>query len=179
MTGDKKPPPTGRIWERSKEDTTCPTNLPESPCRNPTWLNNVCTTRKDHESEWLCRANQEINPITIKSKTASHVAGQSSWVNLLSCSPPGCPFPIKFLALSACVSPQAVHFQVLDKSPLSGLGRGPSSCNTAVVFTPVHHRTLHQSIHGSGLGKSKAVFYFRIRQSPHCWAFDSASVGVN
>ena len=24
-----KPPPTGRIWERSKWDTTCPTNFPE------------------------------------------------------------------------------------------------------------------------------------------------------
>ena len=44
-----------------------------------------------------------------------------SWVDLPSCSLPGCPFPIKSLALSTCVSPQAVHFQVLDKSPLSAL----------------------------------------------------------
>ena len=54
-------------------------------------------------------------------------------------SPPGfpyatslCPvvsFPIKSLALSAYVSPQTIHFQVLDKSPLSGPGRGAPSCN--------------------------------------------------
>ena len=28
--GTNKPPPTERIWERSKGDTTCPANLPES-----------------------------------------------------------------------------------------------------------------------------------------------------
>ena len=31
--------------------------------------------------------------------------------------------------MSAHVSPQTVHFQVLDKSPVSGPGRGPPSCN--------------------------------------------------
>ena len=35
------------------------------------------------------------------------------------------------LALSARVSPQTVHFQVLDTSPLLGPGRGPPSCNTS------------------------------------------------
>ena len=40
-----------------------------------------------------------------------------------------CPFPIKSLALSAHVSPQTIHFRVLDKSPVSGPGRGPPSCN--------------------------------------------------
>ena len=45
------------------------------------------------------------------------------------CSPPGCPFPIKSLALSARVSTWTIHFQLLDKSPVSGPGRGPSSCN--------------------------------------------------
>ena len=33
------------------------------------------------------------------------------------------PFPIKSLSLSACVSPQTIHFQVLDKSSFSGPGR--------------------------------------------------------
>ena len=37
------------------------------------------------------------------------------------------PFPKKSLALSADVSPQTIHFQVLDKSPVSGPGRGPLS----------------------------------------------------
>ena len=39
------------------------------------------------------------------------------------------PFPIKSLALSARVSPRTIHFRVLDKSPVSGPGRGPSSSN--------------------------------------------------
>ena len=39
------------------------------------------------------------------------------------------PFPIKSLALSAHASPPTVHFRVLDESPVSGPGRGPSSCN--------------------------------------------------
>ena len=70
------------------------------------------------------RDNPEINPITIKPETVSHVAEHSSWVPLHFCSPPGCPFPIKSLALSACVSPQTIHFRVSDKSLLSCPGRG-------------------------------------------------------
>ena len=34
---------------------------------------------------------------------------------------PGALFPIKFLALSAHVSPQTIHFQVLDQSPVWAL----------------------------------------------------------
>ncbi|CAI9176226.1 unnamed protein product [Rangifer tarandus platyrhynchus] len=75
----------------------------------------------------------ETNPITIKPKTVSHAAKQFSWVPLPSCSPPGCPFPMKSLALSAHVSPQTIHFRVLDKSPVSGPGRGPPSCNTTII----------------------------------------------
>ena len=59
----------------------------------------------------------------------SDIHEQFSWVPLPYCSPPGCPFPIKSLALSAHVSPWTIHFRVLDKSPVSGPGRGPSSCN--------------------------------------------------
>ena len=39
-------------------------------------------------------------------------------------------FPIKSLALLAHVSPWTINFQVLDKSPVSGPGRSPASCNT-------------------------------------------------
>ena len=77
------------------------------------------------ELEWLARGHLETNPITIKPKTASHGAEQFSWVPLPSCSPPGCPFPIKSLALSAHVSPRTIHFRMLDKSTVSGPGRGP------------------------------------------------------
>ena len=98
--------------------------------------------RKETESEWLAK-NPETNPITIKPETANHVAGLFSWVPLLYCSPPGCPFPIKSLALSAHVSPWAVHFWVLDKSPVSGPGRGPPSCNspTNEQFQAIFHWT--------------------------------------
>ena len=59
----------------------------------------------------------------------SHAAELFSWVPLPYCSPPWCPFPIKSLALSAHVSPRTIHLRVLDKSPVSGPGRGPPSCN--------------------------------------------------
>ena len=49
----------------------------------------------------LAKDNPETNPITIKPETASHAANLFSWVPLPYCSPPGRPFPIKSLALSA------------------------------------------------------------------------------
>ena len=122
-----KLPPSGRIQERSKEERSCqnicPTNLPESFS-----LESILV------EQWVChqeeaRGNLETNSITIKPETASHMVEQFSWVPLPCCSPLGSPFPIKSLALSACVSSQIIHFRVLDKSPLSGPGRGPLSCN--------------------------------------------------
>ena len=96
----------------------------------------------------------ETNPITIKPETASHAAEQFSCVPLLYCSPPGCPFPIKSLALSAHVSPRTIHFRVLDKSSVSGSGRGPPSCNnpTALIFyhSGGKNRALHCSNYGTG-----------------------------
>ena len=41
---------------------------------HPSWLSNVCATRKDPESELLARENPGTNPITIKPETVSHVA---------------------------------------------------------------------------------------------------------
>ena len=132
-----KPPPTRRVQERSKGDTTCPTTSQNPSLWNPHWLNKVCTTRKDSESEWLAKDNPETNSITINPETASH-AEQFSWFPLLYCSPARCPFPIKSLALSAHVSLQTIHFWVLDKSPVSGPGMGPSSCNTVVTVSFQH-----------------------------------------
>ena len=122
-----KPPPTGRVRERSKGDTTCPTTSHNPSLWHPSLLNKACTTRKDSESEWLAKDNPETNPITVKPKTVSHVTEQFSRVPFPYCSPPGCLFPIKSLALSARVSPRTIHFRVLDKSPVSGPGRGPPS----------------------------------------------------
>ena len=127
--GTNKPPPTRRVRERSKGDTTCLTTSQNPSLWHPSWLSDACTTRKDSESEGLAKDNPETKPITIKPETVSHVTEQFSWVPLPSCSPPGCPFPIKFLALSAHVSSRTIYFRVLDKSPVSGPGRGPPSCN--------------------------------------------------
>ena len=52
-------------------------------------------------------------------------------------------FPIKSLALSVCRSPQTVHFLVSDKSPLSGPGGSPLSCNTSI------HSSTHPPIYPS------------------------------
>ena len=84
-------------------------------------------SRRDSESEWLVKDNPEINPVTIKLETASHVAEQ--------CSPPGFPYPIRVSCfLNTCVSSDN-SFPVLDKSPLLGPGRGPPSCNTWALKT--------------------------------------------
>ena len=130
--GTYKPPPTRRVWERSKGDTTCPTTSQNPSLWHPAWLNKVWTIRKDSESEWLAKDNRETKPITIKPETASPVTEQFSWVLLPYCSPSRCPFTIKSLALSAHVSPRTIHFWVLDKSPVSGPGRGPPSCNILI-----------------------------------------------
>ena len=127
--GTNKPPQIGRVWERSKGDTTCLTTSQNPSLWYPSWLNKVCTTRKDSESGWLAKDNPETNPITIRSETASHVAELFFWVSLPYSSSPSCPFPIKSLALSAYASPRTIHFRVLDKSAVSGPGRGPPSCS--------------------------------------------------
>ena len=117
---------------RSKRDTTCPATSQNPSLWHPSQLNKACTSRKGSESEWLAKDNPENNPITIKPKTASHMAELFSWIPLPYCSPFGCPFPVKSLAMSAHVSPQTIYFQVLDKSPVSGPVRAPPSCNTGI-----------------------------------------------
>ena len=107
-----------------KETPGCPSTS-QNPSRwHPSWLSDACATRKDSELEWLAKDHPETNPITIKPETASHAAEQFSWVPLPYRSPPGCPLPIKSLALSAHVSPRTIHFRVLDKSLVLGPGRG-------------------------------------------------------
>ena len=96
--GTNKPPPTGRIWERSKGYAACPTTSRNRPRWNPSWLSNAYTTRKYPKSEGLARDNPETNPITIKPETARHVVEQTFWFPLTTCSPPGCLFPVKSLA---------------------------------------------------------------------------------
>ena len=77
----------------------------------------------------MAKDNPETNSITIKPKTASHVAELFSWVPLPYCPPSGYPFPIKSLAWTARVSPWTIHFRVLDKSQVLGPERSPPSFN--------------------------------------------------
>ena len=54
------------------------------------------------------------------------------------------PLPnTKSLALSACVSPWTIHFWVLDKTPLSGPGRGPPSCNSLPFLLLTSYLSFH------------------------------------
>ena len=108
-------------FRKGHKETPHSDHLPESF--------SLASTRKDSGSEWLAKDNPETNPVTIRPKTESHMAELFSWVPLPYCSPLGCPFWIKCLALSAHVSPRTIHFWVLDKSPVLGPGRGPPSCN--------------------------------------------------
>ena len=132
--GTNKPPPTGRVRERSKGDTTCPTTS-QNPHWHPSRLNKACTTRKDSESEGLVKDNPETNLITIKPETASRMAEQFSRVPLPYCSPPGHSSSTKSLAVSAHMAPQIIHCRVLDKSPVLGPGRGSPSCNSFCLIT--------------------------------------------
>ena len=91
--GTNKLPPTRRVQERSKGDTTCQITSQNPSCWHPSCLSKACTTRKDSESEWLAKDNPETNPITIKPETAELF----SWIPLFYCSPPGFPFPKNLL----------------------------------------------------------------------------------
>ena len=100
------------------------------------------TTKKD--SEWFVKDNWETNPINIKPETASHVAEQFSWVPLPCCSLPGCPFPIKSLALSASVSLDNSFLNVRQEPSLGAMERAPflqvcwsrSTLIFVVIFLP-------------------------------------------
>ena len=127
-----KSPPTGRVQEGQKKTPHVrpPPRILLSDIHLD-WTRRAPPGRT-LESERLAKDNPETNPITIKPETANHVAELVSWVPLPYCSPPGCPFPIKSLALTAHVSPHTIHFWLLDKSPVLGPGRGPPSCNSFV-----------------------------------------------
>ena len=62
-----KPPPKGRVWERSKGDTMCLTTSRNPSCWHLAWLSNVCNTREDPESERSAKDNSETHPNHSKS----------------------------------------------------------------------------------------------------------------
>ena len=93
-------PPTGRVLERSKGDTACPASSQNPSHWRPSWLSDVCTTRKCCELERLAKDHPETNPIT-SPRLRSGSPG-------FPCPPalrPG-PFPDKSSCfVSTCVSP--------------------------------------------------------------------------
>ena len=112
-----KPPPTGRVRERSKGDTTCPTTSQNPSLWYPSWLNKVCITRKDSESEWLAKDNPESNPIC---KLCDRAV---LWVPFPSCSPCRC-FPSKISCfVSTCVSSDS-SFPRVRQEPSFGPSKG-------------------------------------------------------
>ena len=102
-------------------------------------------TKYGHEQDDWPETTRKGNPIIIKPEAANHMAEQFSWVPLPCYSPPGLPFPIKCFALMVHVSPRTIHFQVLDKSPLLGPGRGPSSSNKLEIKDAAKHHTVHRT----------------------------------
>ena len=115
--GTNKPPPVEEFGKGQKE-----TSHVRPPPRILSGIHLGWTRRAPpgstlSQNDWL-KTTRKLIPIAIKPETASQVAELFSWVPLPYCSPPGCPFLIKSLALSAHVPPWTIHFWVLDKSPV-------------------------------------------------------------
>ena len=103
--GTNKPPPTRRVLQRSKGDTTRLTTTSQNPSLwHPSWLNKATPPGR------TLSQNERLKTTWIKPEPASHVAEMFSWVPPPSCSPPGHPFPVKSLAFSAHASPQTIYF---------------------------------------------------------------------
>ena len=110
---------------KGQKETPHVSPLPRIPLANIhfVWVMRAPPGETLNKNDWP-KTTQKLIPISLKPKTASQVAEQFC-VPLPYCSPYGCPFPLKSLALSAHVFPQTICFWVLDKSPVSGPGRGP------------------------------------------------------
>ena len=127
-----KSPPMGKVKRRSHVSN----HLPESSS-----LASILAEQRVHHQEgpWVRMIGQRQpgnQSHHHKTRDCEPRGTAVPWDPLLFCSPPRSPFPIKSLALSACMSPQTIHLHVLDKSPLLGPGRGPPSCKgkTRVTF---------------------------------------------
>ena len=110
----------------------CCTNLPESFSLESI-LAEWCVCHQEGSWVRVIRQRQPRNQPNYHKTRDCEPRGRAVLLcslTLLLSAPP--PLPIKPLALSACVSPRTIHFRVLDKSPLSGPGRGPPSCNNSL-----------------------------------------------
>ena len=127
--GTNKPPPTRWVWESTKGDTMCLT-----PLRILSVVTHLGWARHTPPGKTLSQS--DLPKTTQKLIPSPYCRLQAMWPRSSPGFPdppalhPGSPFPIKSLAFSARVSPWPIHFWVLDKSLLSGPGRGPPSSNT-------------------------------------------------
>ena len=71
----------------------------------------------------MAKENLETNPITIKPKTVSHKAEQSSWVPLPDCSLLGHPFPVESCFVRLCASADN-SIQSVTQEPTLGPWKG-------------------------------------------------------
>ena len=134
-----KLPPAGRIQERQKgrgrhQPVICPANGPETfALESVCWERHRLPERTLNQTESGTSTTGKLSPHSRKTQTASHETQQLCWAPFCF-SPPGSPFPIKSFALSVHVSLWAVHFQVSNKSPLSGPGRRTPSGSSIYIF---------------------------------------------
>ena len=136
MTGDpdkeygtNKPPPTGRVWERSKGDTTCPTTS-QNPSRwHPSWLNKGVHHQEGLWVRMIGQRTQKLIP------SPQNPRLRATWES----SSPGFPYPTPLhlgalsrkisCFVSTCVSSNN-SFLSVRQEPSLGPGRGPPTCNS-------------------------------------------------
>ena len=112
----------------------CPTTSQYPSCWHPSWLSNPCTTRKDSESEWLAKDNQEANPTTIKPETASHVAKHFSWVPLVCSLLPSNLFPNKISCFVSSYVSLDNSFPSVKQEPTRAHSRVPLPATLPSIY---------------------------------------------
>ena len=134
--GANKPPPTGRVQERSKGDSTCRTTS-QNPSRwRPSWLSGACTNRKDSESDWLRRpGNESHDHKTWVCEPRGRTVLRGRLTLLLSAR---LLLPSKiFCFVSTCISSDNSFLSVRPELHL-GPGKGPPSWNNYISSTSDH-----------------------------------------
>ena len=113
------------------------TNVPESLVLESILAKRcTCISRKDPGpgQVWLSKTMDssawKLTPLPYNQRLWATWQSSSGFPYPAALCPPRHPFPIKSFALLARVSLWAIHFQVLDKSPFLGPGRGPPSGNS-------------------------------------------------
>ena len=128
--GTNKPPPTREFRKGQKE--TPPVRPPPRILLSGIhlgWTRCAPPGRTLSQNDWLKTTRKLIpSPWNLRLRAMWQSSPGFPYPSALH------PFPVKSLALSVGVSPTTIHFQVLDKSPVSGPGRGPPSCNNSTYI---------------------------------------------